>query len=119
MQVQLATSIETASTVVSVAPDSVELFGHPFAVLVGNGRLPELPEEAIKKLRDYLTYGGFFLSMTPVGWSDRLLTTRLETDVAALPPSHWYLCLRITPCIQLLLDRSACGPVATRLGWKA
>jgi hypothetical protein len=58
-EVQLTTSIETASTVVSIGPESPELFSHPFAVLVGDGRLPALSDFAVKKLRDYLTYGGF------------------------------------------------------------
>jgi len=58
-EVQLTTSIETASTVVSLEPDSLALFSHPFSVLVGDGRLPALSDAAVKKLRDYLTYGGF------------------------------------------------------------
>ena len=96
-EVQLTTSIETASTVVSVAPDSVELFGHPFAVLVGNGRLPELPEAAIKKLRDYLTYGGFLfvddssgLERSPFDESARRLMSRLfpTQPLVPLPSDH-------------------------------
>jgi hypothetical protein len=58
-EVQLTTSIETAATVVRLDPESPELFSHPFSVLVGDGRLPLLTETAVKKLRDYLTYGGF------------------------------------------------------------
>jgi len=58
-EVQITTSIETAAKVVQVPPESPELFGHPFSVLVGDGVLPSLSDDAIKKLRDYLTYGGF------------------------------------------------------------
>lgn len=96
-EVQLTTSIETASSVVSLSPESPELFSHPFSVLVGNGRLPELSEEAVKKLRDYLTYGGFLfiddssgLERSPFDDSVRELLTRLfpTQPLVPLPSDH-------------------------------
>ncbi|MEC9389172.1 MAG: DUF4159 domain-containing protein [Myxococcota bacterium] len=56
-----ATSIEADPAIVRVAPDDPALFEHPFAVLVGDGALPEFSDAAIRQLRNYISYGGFLL----------------------------------------------------------
>jgi hypothetical protein len=56
-----ATSVEAEPKTVRVPPEDPVLFEHPFAVLVGNRALPELSEEAVNQLRNYIAYGGFLL----------------------------------------------------------
>lgn len=55
------TSVEAEPRVVQLAPDDPALFEHPFAVLCGDGPLPDLTDAARQQLFRYLSYGGFLL----------------------------------------------------------
>lgn len=56
-----ATSIEADPNTVRVSPEDPALFEHPFAVLVGDSALPPFSDDAIRQLRNYISYGGFLL----------------------------------------------------------
>lgn len=72
-EIEHTTSIFTVDQVVQVGLDDPALFGHPFAVLCGDGALPELGEKAVEQLRRYITYGGFlYIDDTSGGESDAL-----------------------------------------------
>ena len=60
-EVQNSTSIEINEDVPRVVLDSVDLFNHPFTVLIGNDAFEPVSNLAIENLRRYLTYGGFLL----------------------------------------------------------
>lgn len=87
-EVQLTTSIETASTVVSLDPESPALFSHPFSVLVGEGRLPGLSPTTVKKLRDYLTYGGFLFIDDSSGMEGSPFDTGVRDLLQQIFPTH-------------------------------
>lgn len=54
-----STSIEADLQPVQISPESVDLFAHPFTVLIGDDEFAPLSEIAIENLRRYLMYGGF------------------------------------------------------------
>ena len=56
-----STSIEANPRAVQISPEDPELFAHPFAVLIGSGRLPDLSEKGARMLQRYLSSGGFLL----------------------------------------------------------
>ena len=60
-EVQSSTSIEVNELPSTVRLDSVDLFKHPFTVLLGDVAFEPLSSVAIENLRQYLTYGGFLL----------------------------------------------------------
>lgn len=60
-EVQSSTSIEVNEIPSRVRLDSVDLFKHPFTVLLGDQGFEPLSTVAIENLRQYLTYGGFLL----------------------------------------------------------
>jgi len=55
------TSVEANPAAVQLAPEDPSLFAHPFSVLVGDGALPTLSDEAMEQLRRFVAYGGFLL----------------------------------------------------------
>lgn len=99
---QLVTSIETADRVVRLPPEDPALFDHPFAVLAGDSAFGPLSDEAVERLRRYLTYGGFLyvddtsgLATPPTGAASfdasvRRLMRRLfpNRPVAPIPADH-------------------------------
>ena len=87
-EVQLTTSIETAATVVRLDPEAPELFSHPFSVLVGDGRLPVLTDSAVKKLRDYLTYGGFLFIDDSSGLEGSPFDSSVRSLLQQVFPTH-------------------------------
>jgi len=54
-----STSVEANPATVKLAPEDPALFAHPFTVLVGDGALPALSEDAVEQLRRFVSYGGF------------------------------------------------------------
>ena len=60
-EVQGSTSIEINEDVPRVSLDSVDLFNHPFTVLIGEDSFDPVSALSIENLRRYLTYGGFLL----------------------------------------------------------
>lgn len=69
-EVSQTTSVECEPRAVSVAPDEVDLFEHPFLVLQGDGAF-EMPSEASQEqLVRYLSYGGFLLIDDTTGADD-------------------------------------------------
>jgi len=55
------TSIEASPDTVKVEPEDPMLFAHPFSVLVGDGPITGLSDNAVRQLERYLSYGGFLL----------------------------------------------------------
>lgn len=91
------TSVEAVARAVPLAPDDPDLFRHPFAVLVGDGELPELTDKAREQLVRYLSYGGFLVIDDASGQvesdfdrSVRRLVRRLfpTRPLAVLPSDH-------------------------------
>ena len=84
-KIQSVTSVEVADRVVQIAPEDPELFNHPFAVICGDGALPELTELLVQQLPRYVSYGGFLfiddtsgnLESTPFDVSVRRMLKRL------------------------------------------
>lgn len=58
-EIQRVSSVEVVERVPRVVPDDLQLFEHPFAVLVGAEGFPELSDESVERLARYVTYGGF------------------------------------------------------------
>ena len=55
------TSVECNPTAFQFAPQDPALFEHPFCVLIGDGALPPVSEEAVQQIQRFLSYGGFLL----------------------------------------------------------
>lgn len=68
--IQRVSSVEVAQRVVQVAPEDPELFEHPFAVICGDGELPELTETQVQQLARYISYGGFLFIDDTSGQKD-------------------------------------------------
>ena len=60
-EVQESTSIEVNEQPAQVRLDSVDLFNHPFSVVIGDQGFEPLSDLAVENLRRYLTYGGFIV----------------------------------------------------------
>ena len=60
-EVTQRTSIEVHLDPVPVSPSDDSLFRYPLLYWGGSGAVPDLEEEAVKKLRRHLTYGGMLL----------------------------------------------------------
>lgn len=54
-----STSVECASTSLTVRPEDAAMFEHPFCVLLGKGAFAPVSEAAIEQLSQFLAYGGF------------------------------------------------------------
>lgn len=96
-EVAQTTSVETLGRAPALAPEDLALFDHPLAVLVGDGTLPVLSEEAVASLSRYLQYGGFLfvddasgLEHSAFDASVRALCARLfpTRPLAPLPRDH-------------------------------
>lgn len=83
-----STSVEAEPRAVQLEPDDPALFGHPFAVLVGNGPLPDLSEAAAEQLVRYLAYGGFLLIDDATGQVDSAFDTSVRKLVRRLFPTR-------------------------------
>lgn len=92
-----ATSVECNPAAVQLDPQDPELFAHPFCVLIGDGPLPTLSEDAVEQLVRYLNYGGFLLIDDATGIPDgpfarsvRALCRRLfpTRALSPLPSDH-------------------------------
>lgn len=55
------TSVACKTDVPRIAPDDIELFDHPFAVIAGAERFDLPSSEGLQQLSRYLSYGGFLL----------------------------------------------------------
>ena len=55
------TSVEASPVTVQVSPEDPKLFEHPFCVLIGEGPITGLSDQAVRQLERYLSYGGFLL----------------------------------------------------------
>jgi hypothetical protein len=91
------TSVECVARSVQVAPDSHELFEHPFSVLAGSESFERVSDDALEQLSRYLSYGGFLLiddtsGADPSGFDDsvRRLVRRLfpTRPLSPLPADH-------------------------------
>lgn len=60
-ELQESTSIEVNEQTNQVRLDSVDLFNHPFTVVIGEAGFEPLTDLAVENLRRYLTYGGFII----------------------------------------------------------
>lgn len=60
-EVTQRTSIEVNLDAESVSPDSKALFRHPLLIWSGSGAFRALKEDAVRRLRRHLTYGGMLL----------------------------------------------------------
>ncbi|MFH1464488.1 MAG: DUF4159 domain-containing protein [Pseudomonadota bacterium] len=96
-EVAQTTSVETLARAPALAPEDPALFDHPLAVLVGDGALPALSDEATSRLARYLQYGGFLfvddasgLEHSAFDASVRALCARLfpTRPLAPLPRDH-------------------------------
>jgi hypothetical protein len=83
-----STSIEAEPRSVALEPDDPALFRHPFAVLAGDGALPELPESAVQQLVRYLQYGGFLFIDDTSGERDSAFDASVRQLVRRLFPTR-------------------------------
>jgi hypothetical protein len=91
------TSVEASPVTVQLAPEDPKLFEHPFSVLVGDGPITNLSDQAVRQLERYLNYGGFLFiddaggtGEGPFAASVRQLCGRIfpTRPVAPLPADH-------------------------------
>ena len=96
-EVKNSTSIEISDSIPRVALDSVDLFNHPFTVLIGSEEFAPVSDLSIENLRRYLTYGGFLLLDDASGRGQSGFRTSCERlakrvfpnlPLAALPSDH-------------------------------
>ena len=89
--------ISSHPTAFQFAPEDPALFEHPFCVLIGDGTLPPVSDEAVQQIQRFLSYGGFLLiddaSGTPGGGfegSVRELCSRVfpTRPLSPLPRDH-------------------------------
>ncbi len=83
-----STSVEAEPRVVPLAPDDPALFRHPFAVLAGDGALPNLTEAATQQLVRYLSYGGFLFIDDVSGERDSAFDASVRAMVRRLFPTR-------------------------------
>ncbi len=97
LEVEKRTSIQVAPKSEEIAPDSDELFSHPFVVLAGDRKFPPFSEETILNLRAYLQAGGFLLVDSAEGVRDGPFMASVEREIdrifgpgrlAAVPRDH-------------------------------
>ena len=88
-EVAKATSVETAEAPVDIAPESPDIFQHPFLYLAGTSDFPVLSQKARENLERYLRFGGFLLidnaSGEPDGAFDRGVRRELPRIFPAAP----------------------------------
>ena len=60
-EVDYNTSVACGTRSVRVKPEDVELFAHPFCVLLGDGAFRPPSARGLEQLSRYLSYGGFLL----------------------------------------------------------
>jgi hypothetical protein len=96
-EVTQRTSIEVRLEPEPVAPEDAKLFRYPLLYWSGSGALPPLSEEAVKRLRRHLTYGGTLLidsaDAEPGGPFDVTVRRELErvlprAPMARVPQGH-------------------------------
>lgn len=96
-EVQSSTSIEISESIPRVSLDSVDLFSHPFTVLIGSEAFDPVSNLSIENLRRYLTYGGFLLMDDASGREQSAFRSSCERlakrvfpnlPLAALPSDH-------------------------------
>ncbi len=87
-EVQTSTSIEVNEDIPRVALDSVDLFGHPFTVLIGDAAFEPVSTLAIENLRRYLTYGGFLLLDDASGRKESDFLSSCRRLAKRLFPNH-------------------------------
>jgi len=85
-EVEQTTSVSTLARVASLSPDDPALFDHPLAVLMGQDTLGDLDETAVRRLANYLQYGGFLFIDDTSGVAE-----------SAFDASVRQLCARIFP----------------------
>jgi hypothetical protein len=91
------TSVEAALEPVAVKPEAPELFRFPMLYRGGSGAPPRLGEEAVRRLRRHLTYGGTMIidsaDAEPGGPFDRAIREELSrlfprAELERLPEDH-------------------------------
>lgn len=82
------TSVEANPRAVQLAPDDPELFAHPFAVLVGNGALPDIGDRAREQLARYVSYGGFLVFDDATGQTGGAFDVSARALIASLFPTR-------------------------------
>ena len=87
-EVQSSTSIEVNEIPSRVRLDSVDLFKHPFTILLGGDAFEPLSTTAIENLRQYLTYGGFLLIDDTSGRKNSEFMTSVERMCRRIFPNN-------------------------------
>lgn len=97
-EVARSTSIETNPKSTLVNPESVDLFDHPFAILVGDSAFEPLSNLGIENLRRYLVYGGFLFVDDASGRVDSPFSQSVQRMCRRLFPMN--------PMVDLSSDHS-------------
>lgn len=87
-EIQGSTSIEINEEVPRVRLDSVDLFSHPFTVLLGDSEFEPISTVGLENLRRYLTYGGFLLLDDASGRTESGFTQSCRRLCKRLFPNH-------------------------------
>lgn len=96
-EVSQRTSVEVQLEPEPVSPDSDAIFHYPLLVWSGSGELPPLSEEAVRRLRRHLTFGGMLIidsaEAQPDGPFDRSVRRALarilpRAELTRIPNSH-------------------------------
>ena len=86
-EVTQRTSIEVGLAVKPTRAEDPALFRHPFAYLAGTGGFAPIPDEGVRRLRRYLTYGGTILVDSADAEPGGAFDTSVRRDLRRVLPS--------------------------------
>lgn len=85
-EVTQRTSIEVDLEIAELGPEDPKLFQHPFVYWSGSGGFPPLGEDAVKKLRRFLSYGGTLLIDSADAEPGGAFDTSIRRELARILP---------------------------------